>query len=160
MTSSRGKRRTLVIGPLYPRWRPAGSRIQLGEGALDLGVLVERLQPLAFTPFVACPDELADLLDEAAVVLLGPLVGLDGEQPGELRVDVQGRLTAALAAVAAGAEHLADLLLALGPGGRGAGLGDLAGGVVAFAREAALADLVVEAVLAPGDEEQQGHHER
>jgi hypothetical protein len=101
---------------LYPTLPIACSWAELLEGALDLRVHVQRLLALANASFVARYHQLADLLCEPWILAGGG--GCRGEQPGELSLDVQGLPSPPDGAVAARREHLADLILLLGPRGR------------------------------------------
>src|SRR5450759_4382939 len=115
MSSSSWKRRALVIGRLYPTGRRRCSWAQLIERSSHLGLHLERFESLADAPLVAGHDQLAHLLDERRVVAGGWTGRL--QQPRQLGVDVQRGLSAANQAVAARAQHLADLILALGLSG-------------------------------------------
>ena len=130
------------------------------ERARDLGLHVERLEALAHAPFVA-GERPAGAPPRRAPrrALAAPRAA--GQQAGHLGVDVERRLAPAHQPFAARAQHLADLLLVLGVGRGGVGgRRERAAGVVAFAREPALADLVVHAVVAARDQEQHRHHQR
>src|ERR1700694_2832544 len=144
---------------LYPTLRSRCSRAELLQRARHLGIDVELVETLAGAPFVAGDDELAHLLGEPRPAR-GGLVGRL-EQSRDLGVDIERRAAPANEALAAGGEHLADLDLPLGPSRRGVrrlhGRATL-GFEVVFARESALADLVVEASAA--EQGPYGHHDR
>src|SRR5438093_595197 len=117
------------------------SRAELLQRALDLGVHVERLESLANASFVARDDQLAHLFGQAGRAALRLR---RAEQACDLRVDVERRLAAVDAAIAAGGHHLANFELTLGPrrGAVGRWREQAATGF-AVAHEASFADLVV-----------------
>ena len=104
--------------------------VRSGDLALDLGLDVQRRLAEALAPLVARDHEVANLAAQ---------LGIDHRrrQPRELLVDVERRLAAACAAGVAGLEHLADLVVALVAGKRGAGSRSARG--IAVQRQAAFA---------------------
>src|SRR5271169_6734166 len=114
ISSSSWKRRVSLMARLYPTLRPARSPVELFQRSRHLGLHLERLETLADAPFVACHHELADLLGDAG---LEPSRLRGSEQAGDLGVDVERRLPRTDEPLRAGAQHLANLQLALGAPG-------------------------------------------
>src|SRR3954471_23474343 len=86
--------------------------LQLTQLAPDLLLHVERLLALSLPPLVASNNQLADLLAESAVGTQPRTAGIGGQQPLDLRIDVD-RLTALrYRTIRPGLDHLPDLLLA------------------------------------------------
>lgn len=120
--------------------RRSGS--ELCKRSCDLCLDVEHRLALTGAAFVAREHKLADLGGKTRV-LVGPSTGR-GFELGELSVDVKRRLALADEAIAAGLQHLANLLLALADIGGPAHRSPACHSVFAD-RQTALTDLVVEA---------------
>ena len=104
-----------VVGHLGPAYTRSGAGVipEITQLTLDLGLHVERLLALAGPPLVAGDHELADLLAQPGV---GRRRG--ARERRQLGVDVEPGHAAGLPPGGLGLEHLADLLLRLGRGGR------------------------------------------
>src|SRR5687767_14950804 len=92
--------------------RLLAERFELGELALDLGLDVEWLAPHPDAPGVRSLDQLPDLGDELCVAQERAGRALVGEDPLELRVDIERLLAAGGKAVGLRLQELADLGLA------------------------------------------------